>query len=1290
MRKRSSVLLCIHTLTLALTLVVPSLYVREILPLWALPVLGILVTVLTLPYEKLLVRFIPSLLIAGAFFLCLFALVERGFALLHLPQTDGIFLHIGLSSWILVLVCVFSFATTLAFRRFKEWRAMEPFAFAAVLCLFFWPQGNHALTIFAHPVRAALFVGAFLAAILTQIALSAETKPRAFLPLFAYVPISLVLFFAVLTSYNSLSVSNNGGLIQPTLFRFDFSPYLSLKDEIKLNDSLIMIVRTKEENSMALLRRVYLSGWNPEKGFHDSPSPDETPQITAVPAVPTRFADPGFKLRADAEQEYFIVNFDPSSFVSIDYPINVTPYRIWDSRAFNGAFAVTSKISGFMPFELYDCSPPKGGEPGMTAKNLSFYTAIDAASSGKLEPLARDITKNITGYYDRILAINSFFHEGDYRYSLHPGTAPDGDQLSYFLFSSKKGYCTYFAFSMCLMLRSIGIPSRVAAGFFIQPNSGALDYYPVRANMAHAWVEVFFPDYGWISFDPTTTKVADGESVQFSNNPGGEDFYKLLNEIIDKRSTLVPAEAVSKAAAPASAIVEFAQSAYSFLKKFWLLLSIVLIAISFAAVKLNRELAIRHSRNPRKIILLLSRRLYRLLAASGMKRRTQESAKQYVERLQEPDLSAFRSLEQKARFAPECSREDAETAKRLYKAIQARLPRKAKLRAFFTLCALLAIGVPLYPEPKDPTPVSQQPRQAEQNSPSPTEKKLLADARSSIKAENWEGALNLLREGIQAYPANPDFHYALGTLYAKKEIYQSSYKELKTALGLGYADTEIFSDLADVAGFLNEDEEALAYINLFLKDHQDDLFAWSNYGWLCYKTNRLDEGIEALHRVIATYGADGNLYVGLGNLYTASFDYVEARKYYTLAIHVAEERRQTYLASIYYYNRSILEEAFYHFEEAYDDTTKSLAASARSSGYLMQGELELRRLNFMAAINHYNHAISLDSTPLASMGLAETMTQAGYPDQALNYLEPVIRKAELSWIANYGTTTDQYRADIQSILKDIYKYKRNAEKRKVIHNFSTLITKSRNILTWSLRYWYHDALFRIQNKKVARYYEKAERSFNSITSQDLYINSFYFLAFNKWRRIADPYLERAKKIESDNIPDALAAYTYENAKLKQSPALMDDAINALNPEWERKFLAKAIAERLLMEKRPNSPYFRELTSRLYELNPAFFVAYDIRMPVRISIPEITAKSDKVLANNLKKTLLNAGFREDKQAPFVMQILPESAGIRLSLLDNNKNNTIYTQVINNRATSAQKIAQFINNFSTNTFQCRIGL
>lgn len=76
----------------------------------------------------------------------------------------------------------------------------------------------------------------------------------------------------VLKNYNESSSVNHGGLLQPTLFRFDFSDYLKLQSEIKMSDDLILVAHFDNDFSHNMLRRMYLSGWDSAKGFYEKKS----------------------------------------------------------------------------------------------------------------------------------------------------------------------------------------------------------------------------------------------------------------------------------------------------------------------------------------------------------------------------------------------------------------------------------------------------------------------------------------------------------------------------------------------------------------------------------------------------------------------------------------------------------------------------------------------------------------------------------------------------------------------------------------------------------------------------------------------------------------------------------------------------------------------------------------------------------------------------------------------------------------------------------------------------------
>src|SRR6202008_3744488 len=77
--------------------------------------------------------------------------------------------------------------------------------------------------------------------------------------------------------------------------------------------------------------------------------------------------------------------------------------------------------------------------------------------------------------------------------------------LEDFLFVQRRGHCEYFATALAILLRTQGIPTRVVNGFFGGEWNEFGGYYAVRQGDAHAWVEGYFPEAGWVMFDPTPT-----------------------------------------------------------------------------------------------------------------------------------------------------------------------------------------------------------------------------------------------------------------------------------------------------------------------------------------------------------------------------------------------------------------------------------------------------------------------------------------------------------------------------------------------------------------------------------------------------------------------------------------------------------------------------------------------------------------------------------------------------------------------------------------------------------------
>ena len=120
----------------------------------------------------------------------------------------------------------------------------------------------------------------------------------------------------------------------------------------------------------------------------------------------------------------------------------------------------------------------------------------------RVKQLADEITARSQNAYDKASNIERHLI-AHYAYTLDLSGAHGEDPLADFLFVRRSGHCEYFASAMTVLLRSEGIPARYVTGFLPGEYNDVGGDYIVRESDAHAWVEVYFPPYGWITFDPT-------------------------------------------------------------------------------------------------------------------------------------------------------------------------------------------------------------------------------------------------------------------------------------------------------------------------------------------------------------------------------------------------------------------------------------------------------------------------------------------------------------------------------------------------------------------------------------------------------------------------------------------------------------------------------------------------------------------------------------------------------------------------------------------------------------------
>ncbi len=134
------------------------------------------------------------------------------------------------------------------------------------------------------------------------------------------------------------------------------------------------------------------------------------------------------------------------------------------------------------------------------------YLQLPATLPQRVIDLSKELTAQAKTPYDKALAIQTYLRKLPYDPSiLLP--AGDFDAVDHFLFL-QKGYCDYFGTAMAVMLRTVGVPARIARGYLPGEYNWTDHRYIVKENRLHVWTEVYFPPYGWIEFEPTPGQPA--------------------------------------------------------------------------------------------------------------------------------------------------------------------------------------------------------------------------------------------------------------------------------------------------------------------------------------------------------------------------------------------------------------------------------------------------------------------------------------------------------------------------------------------------------------------------------------------------------------------------------------------------------------------------------------------------------------------------------------------------------------------------------------------------------------
>ncbi len=304
-------------------------------------------------------------------------------------------------------------------------------------------------------------------------------------------------------------------------------------------NTLIMDVYVEEQLPYAYWRSTTLDfyedgQWRVRPGETITYFPEDEP--LAIPDTDAR-----------QEVEQVFVNYVPNAgtiyaapdMITSDQQILVrTDYDANEAMLFSAArsryvlqagdnYVVTSLMSSADQIQL------RNAPTNYSADIRAGYLDVPEVITDRTRELATRITASYDNPYDKAVAVQSFLRN-TITYNDQIDAPPhDVEPIDYFLFESQEGYCNYYASAFAIMLRSQGIPTRLSRGFASGEFNADTGAYRVRARDAHTWPEVYFPQYGWVQFEPTVIINPIDRPVGDGSDVGVEDTPPDLSDLLD-------------------------------------------------------------------------------------------------------------------------------------------------------------------------------------------------------------------------------------------------------------------------------------------------------------------------------------------------------------------------------------------------------------------------------------------------------------------------------------------------------------------------------------------------------------------------------------------------------------------------------------------------------------------------------------------------------------------------------------------------------------------------------------
>ncbi|MFS0779867.1 transglutaminaseTgpA domain-containing protein [Neobacillus sp. 3P2-tot-E-2] len=301
------------------------------------------------------------------------------------------------------------------------------------------------------------------------------------------------------------------------------------------DDSIVFRTEAVEKNYWKVETKDHYTGkgWIPSESTPLTISGDDLIPVFPIPSdVETRdenaslfmFMDydhliyPAGIQRVQFQRNYLLEIDSTKEKISILNRINSTPIA-------PDSYSIEYKVPKYQATELRETT---GADPEqIEAEFLARYTQLPDNLPDRVRELAVSITEKETNWFDKAKAVERHFGGSGFTYSQSDVAVPgeNDDYVDQFLFETKIGYCDNFSTSMAVLLRSLGIPTRWVKGYtggeFLEYSEveSSKQIYEITNNNAHSWVEVYFPNQGWVPFEPTKG-FTNSVSIDFTNDDG--------------------------------------------------------------------------------------------------------------------------------------------------------------------------------------------------------------------------------------------------------------------------------------------------------------------------------------------------------------------------------------------------------------------------------------------------------------------------------------------------------------------------------------------------------------------------------------------------------------------------------------------------------------------------------------------------------------------------------------------------------------------------------------------------